>query len=443
MTYNTSHITEELHTAEICLTNKETGKTITFWQNMVRAGRSTECDLAIDKEHRYVARIQAIFFYENGKWYVQDNHSTNGTYLNGVRCNAEERYVLGFGDEIDFAHSVILVYEQFIKETKALHEEDKLLTNSVELKSLIKEETDSLKWNFAGNSKGEQKERLEDWNRFIGKIIAGRYEFIKKCDSFQNVVTFIAQDMRLSKQWRIKVCKLKGDSHAVIGQALVKEAHMLRQLAHPGIPRVLDFIQDEDYLYIVEDYLEGRLLEEVVREDGPQSPELVVDWAKQVCEILSYLHNRQPAIIHRDIKPHNLLLTLQGKVMLIDFDLMLEYDPKKNADTCWFGTKGYAPPEQYGTMGQTDARTDIFALGATMHRLVTGANPCEPPYELFPIRYYNPQLPVGLEKIIVKCMNLNPLERYQNDEELMAALEDWDKPEKKAGFIGKLFGKKK
>ena len=317
-----------------------------------------------------------------------------------------------------------------------------MLKKSPELKNILKGEINGNSNKLHGNSNSELKEPKDAWSDFIGKVIDGKYEILAKCDSFQNIATFLALDTRLTKQWKIKVCHLKGDSNAVIGQALMKEINMLKQLDHPGIPRIVNVIQDEEYLYVVCDYLEGRLLEDIVQQDGPQSPERVIDWAKQVCEILSYLHNRKPALIHRDVKPRNLLLGPEGNVMLIEFGIMREYDPKKMADTCCMGTKGYAAPEQFGTMGQTDARTDIYALGVTMYYLLTGKNPCDPSFSIVPIRQLNPTIPGGLEFIIEKCTKKNPLERYQNCEELLYALEDWNKPVKKQGLLGKLFSKK-
>ena len=126
------------------------------------------------------------------------------------------------------------------------------------------------------------------------------------------------------------------------------------------------------------------------------------------------------------MKPANVMLKPDGNITLIDFGTAREYKEKNLADTTCLGTVGYAAPEQFGGMGQTDARTDIYCLGATLYHLVTGMNPCEPPYEIKPIREINPTLSSGLERIILKCTQRNPEDRYQSCAELMYALEHYE-----------------
>lgn len=133
------------------------------------------------------------------------------------------------------------------------------------------------------------------------------------------------------------------------------------------------------------DYVEGRTLKAIVDERGAQPQEDVVNWAIQLCSVLDYLHTRKPAIIYRDLKPGNIMLRPDGRIVLIDFGTAREYKTGQEEDTISLGTKGYAAPEQYGGDGQTDARTDIYNLGATIYHLVTG-KPNEtslrnPPYQ--------------------------------------------------------------
>lgn len=111
--------------------------------------------------------------------------------------------------------------------------------------------------------------------------------------------------------------------------------------------------------------------------------------------------------------------------MIIDFGTAREFKETSIEDTSCLGTQGYAAPEQYGGHGQTDARTDIYTLGATMYHLLTGHNPSLPPYEMYPIRRWNPQLSSGLEEIVLKCTQRNPNDRYQSCAELMYALEHY------------------
>ena len=131
---------------------------------------------------------------------------------------------------------------------------------------------------------------------------------------------------------------------------------------------------------------------------------------------------QNPPIIYRDMKPANIMLQPNGNIKLIDFGIAREYKEHNLEDTVSLGTKGYAAPEQFGGKGQTDQRTDIYCLGVTLYHLVTGKNPCEPPYEIYPIRYWNPNLSSGLESIILKCTRINPEERYQSCAELLYAI---------------------
>jgi len=173
-------------------------------------------------------------------------------------------------------------------------------------------------------------------------------------------------------------------------------------------------------------YIRGNPLKDRLDELGARPQELVIEWAKQLSDVLGYLHTRKPAIIYRDMKPSNIMLKPDGKLTLIDFGTAREYKEKNLADTTCLGTIGYAAPEQFGGKGQTDGRTDIYCLGATLYHLVTGMNPSEPPYEIKPIREINPSLSSGLEKIILKCTQRNPEDRYQNCAELTYALEHYD-----------------
>ena len=160
----------------------------------------------------------------------------------------------------------------------------------------------------------------------------------------------------------------------------------------------------------------------MLERDGAQPQETVIEWAEELCGVLDYLHMQNPPIIYRDMKPANIMLQPNGNIKLIDFGIAREYKEHNLEDTVSLGTKGYAAPEQFGGKGQTDQRTDIYCLGVTLYHLVTGKNPCEPPYEIYPIRYWNPNLSSGLESIILKCTRINPEERYQSCAELLYAI---------------------
>ena len=261
----------------------------------------------------------------------------------------------------------------------------------------------------------------------IGSLVDGKYKILNKIGQGGMSVVYLAMNERANKQWAIKEVRKDGvQNFEVVKQGLIAETEMLKKLSHPNLPSIIDVIDGDGTFLIVMDYIEGRHLESVVKEYGAQSQEDVIEWAKQLCDVLSYLHSRKPPIIYRDMKPSNVMLKPDGKVMLIDFGTAREFKENSVADTTCLGTQGYAAPEQYGGHGQTDARTDIYCLGATLYHLLTGHNPSEPPYEMYPIRYWNPELSSGLEEVILKCTQKNPDDRYQNCGELLYALEHYN-----------------
>ncbi len=257
-----------------------------------------------------------------------------------------------------------------------------------------------------------------------GTVIDGKYEILKQIGKGGMSVVYLAMDLRLNKQWAVKVIQRKGigKNNEVVLNKVPDDTELMKRLDHPAIPRIVDIIDKEDdpQIYIVMDYVEGESLDKILEEYGAQSQDLVIDWAKQICDTLGYLHSQKPPIIYRDMKPANIMLKPEGNLKIIDFGISREYKEQNLADTTVLGTKGYAPPEQFGSR-QTDARSDIYALGMTMHHLVTGVDPRKNDY--VPIKQWNPSLMDGLEIIIDKCVQMAPEDRYQNCNELMYDLE--------------------
>ena len=261
----------------------------------------------------------------------------------------------------------------------------------------------------------------------IGSVVDGKYKILNKIGQGGMSIVYLAMNERANKPWAIKeVRKDGGSNYEVVKQNLIAETDILKRLNHPNLPSIIDVIDCEDTFLIVMDYIEGKPLSEALKREGAQPQEKVVEWAKQICDVLGYLHSRKPPIIYRDMKPSNVMLKPDGNIMIIDFGTAREYKATSVEDTTCLGTQGYAAPEQFGGRGQTDARTDIYCLGATLYHLLTGHNPCLPPYEMYPIRQWNPTLSSGLEEIILKCTQKNPNDRYQSCAELMYALEHYD-----------------
>lgn len=262
----------------------------------------------------------------------------------------------------------------------------------------------------------------------VGQTIDDKYEILKLIGQGGMSKVYLAMDKRLNKQWAIKEIekRAKDKNNEIVIQSAIAEANLIKQLDHPAIVRIVDIIDNGDVIYIIEDYIEGETLSTILENNGAQPQELVIEWAMQICEALEYLHTRKPPIIYRDMKPANVMLKPDGNIKVIDFGIAREYKDQSLADTVSLGTKGYAAPEQFGGRGQTDARTDVYCLGVTLYHLLTGQNPCEPPYEIYPIRHWNPQLSAGLEAIIQKCTQLNPDDRYQSCAELLYALHHYE-----------------
>lgn len=263
----------------------------------------------------------------------------------------------------------------------------------------------------------------------LGEIIDGKYEILREIGKGGMSVVYLAMDKRLNKQWAIKEFRKDKDdaSKQVALKALLDEANLMKKLDHPTLPRIVDIIETNQTVFIVMDYIEGESLNKVLDAYGAQPQEAVIEWAKQLSNVLDYLHTQSPPVIYRDMKPANIMLKPDGTVRLIDFGIAREYKEGKEGDTEAIGTRGYAAPEQFGGQGQTDARTDIYSLGITLYHLVTGKNPAEPPYEIYPIRHWDPTLSSGLEWLIQKCTQLNPNDRYQSCAEVTYVLENLDK----------------
>ena len=264
-----------------------------------------------------------------------------------------------------------------------------------------------------------------------GTILDGKYEIWKEVGRGGMSIVYLARDKRLNKQWAVKEIKNDGSkSTETLLKGLEREANILKNVDHPVLPRIVDIIDQNGVIYVVMDFIEGVTISDRLKEEGAQPQELVIEWGLQLASALDYLHNMKPPIIYRDMKPSNVMIKPEGGVKLIDFGTAKEYVIENNADTTALGTRGYAAPEQFGDskghgIYNTDARTDIYNLGATLYHVVTGMNPCEPPYEIKPIREWNPKLSSGLEKILLKCTQPNPEDRYQSCKELMYALEHY------------------
>lgn len=260
----------------------------------------------------------------------------------------------------------------------------------------------------------------------VGSILEGKYKIIAQIGKGGMSTVWLALNEKANKQWAIKeVRKSSRNGSEIIKQNLITETKILTKLNHPNLPSIVDIVDRDNTYLIIMDYVEGRTLKDLVDDKGALPQSDVIDYAIQLCSVLEYLHSRKSPIIYRDMKPANIMLKPNGEVVLIDFGTAREFKEGQENDTTSLGTKGYAAPEQYGGNGQTDPRTDIYNLGATIYHLVTGKNPTKPPYEMRPIREWDPSLSSGLEAVILKCIETDPSQRYQSATDLRYALEHY------------------
>jgi serine/threonine protein kinase len=203
------------------------------------------------------------------------------------------------------------------------------------------------------------------------------------------------------------------------------EALILSRLTHPNLPKVTDYFSLGGSYYIVMEYVQGRTLEKMLsaRRGKPVDERLALSWALQICRAIQFLSVQKPRpVVFRDLKPSNIMIDRTGRVKLIDFGIARFFKEDKTEDTYVYGTPGYAAPEQYGT-GQTDVRSDIFSLGATLHHCLTGRNPSEHPLDFPDPLLLNPGLNKGTAKIIRKALEPDARRRYQSAQDMKQAIQ--------------------
>lgn len=254
------------------------------------------------------------------------------------------------------------------------------------------------------------------YNYFFSK-----YKYIRPLGHGGCGDVFLAENIALGNLWAVKEI-VKSSKTSISGYI---EPEILKRLNHPALPRICDVHEDETKIYIVEDYIEGVCLKEELNKKGKFEEQIVIDWGIQLCSVLEYLHCQKPnPIIYGDMKPHNIILTKEGFVKLIDFGVSTlvsnENEPSNICDTAFIGTVGYAAPEQFAGCGMSRA-SDIYSLGITLIQLITGLDPIKQK-----TMFQNERYGQGLSQYIFgklrKCVNPNPELRYQTAEILMKEL---------------------
>jgi eukaryotic-like serine/threonine-protein kinase len=274
-----------------------------------------------------------------------------------------------------------------------------------------------------------------------GTILRNRYKLTNIVGHGGMGNVYRAEDLRLpGRLCAIKEVQPEASSSEDMRQQarsqFLQEASVLAKLDHPNLPKVSDFFSDEGRDYLVMDYVPGSDLKQLLdesRADGRLlEPDLILAWAEQIMDALAYLHRQDPPVLHRDIKPANIKLTPDNRIKLVDFGLvkvMVADDNRTITVVQGRGTALYTPLEQYGgDGGHTDARTDIYALGATFYHLLTDYPPPDAksrflnPRVLRPPHEINSDIPAYMSEAILWAMEMHPDERPANIEIFHEAL---------------------
>lgn len=278
-----------------------------------------------------------------------------------------------------------------------------------------------------------------------GEILRGRYRISRIIGQGGMGSIYLADDLRLEG----RACALKEVEHDrslpadLLKQArdqFSREATVLARLDHPNLPKVSDYFSSGGRDYLVMDFVPGKdlrtLMNDARRKEEFLPERLILSWANQLADALTYMHSQDPPILHRDIKPSNLKITPSGLLKLVDFGLVKILASNEVTITVLQGrgTALYTPLEQYGgDTGHTDARSDVYAFAATLYHMLTNHPPPEArelfldPEALLPLQHYNPDISLRTERAILWGMSLHPDERPADVESFrQALLGDWD-----------------
>lgn len=227
------------------------------------------------------------------------------------------------------------------------------------------------------------------------------------------------------------LARRQGMERCILKKASPEQAHLLQAEAellksltsHPElpVPEYMDFWNEEGFSCLLREYVPGRTLTDLIGQDGPLPPVSASALAEKLCRHVRLFHMQEPPIIHRDIKPDNIVITDTGNIRLVDFETARNYKTDQERDTICMGTRGYAAPEQFG-FGQTDERSDIYAIGKVLFYLLTGE--CED----MDVSSISSKGAAFLKRVILRCCAYDPEQRYQNVDQVISDLEKWQRP---------------
>jgi serine/threonine protein kinase len=264
----------------------------------------------------------------------------------------------------------------------------------------------------------------------VGTTLKERYRITRLVAGGGMAWVYEVEELRTAgprQIWAMKELRADAeDTHTLEeGRKLFEqEANLLVRLSHPNLPRVAAYFEEKGHAFLVMEFIHGQSLEKRLEQaNAPLLEGQVAEWAIQICEVLAYLHEQPTPIIFRDMKPSNVMVTPQGRIKLIDFGIARTYKVGKRKDTVTMGSENYAAPEQWGK-AQTDARADIYGLGATMYHLLTNVPPLPAfvPTPRLPLPQYNPAVTAATVAVVEKAMSENRDKRFASAREMQSAL---------------------
>lgn len=370
-------------------------------------GRLLDHEIALMEES--VSRHHALLMYEKSgskkaNFTLYDFASTNGTFVNTKRVQYRRR--INHNDTIQFGQ-VKLIFKRL--------DDDPDRTWSTDADVLV-ERTEPVAI--------YQPHELEP-----DTVLSGRYRVIRLTERGGTDLTYLVEDLSIGITRAIVHPDVYDIEYAEQQLSLFEtQAKMLLSLSHPNIVQAIDLFHERDIPFLVLEHFPGQTsLEDLLVFGRTFTESEVRDWAAKLCEALTYLHTQSRPIIHRDVKPGNILLADTGQIKLSGFELARFYKAGKKSDTHNLGTPAYAAPEQYANE-QTDARTDIYGLGATMYNLLSKQDPPSVVQgeEATPVHVLNPSISIELSAVVEKAMEKDRALRFQSAEEMKQALLELD-----------------
>jgi len=267
---------------------------------------------------------------------------------------------------------------------------------------------------------GFEEETSPDGALQPNTILLARYKILGMIGGGGQGAVYQARDLNFPEAKRLVAIKEMHTSvadpnlRASTLKTFQREANILATLAHPAIPRIYDFFDQNDRAYLVQEFINGRDLEAILQKTSTLPIDKILEWSIDLCDVLHYLHSHEPEpIIFRDMKPANIMIDALGKVRLIDFGIAKIF--VSGVKNTMIGTEGYSAPEQY--KGDVNPLSDIYSLGATLHHVITRKDPrLEPPFSFSErlITDFNEEVPPGLSDILDKALAFEPENRYQS-----------------------------